>query len=206
MGIAKPIDAVHERLIFGRRVQRLASLLAAQLPPKARVLDIGCGDGSLAATIMQIRPDVTVTGVDVLVRPTTHIPVEAFDGQHVPADDNSYDVVSFVDVLHHTDDAAVLLAEASRVASKLVVIKDHLTDGLLSEPTLRFMDWVGNARHGVRLPYNYLSEEQWQKHFAQAGLTIASWNTELSLYPIGFSQVFDRKLHVVIALVPQPPG
>ena len=54
----------------------------------------------------------------------------------------------FVDVLHHTDDPMVLLREAGRVASGFVLIKDHTQNGILAGRRLRFMDWVGNARHG----------------------------------------------------------
>ena len=44
------------------------------------------------------------------------------------------------------------------MAARGIVLKDHTRNGLFSGSTLRFMDWVGNARHGVRLPYNYWPE------------------------------------------------
>jgi 2-polyprenyl-3-methyl-5-hydroxy-6-metoxy-1,4-benzoquinol methylase len=47
-----------------------------------------------------------VRGIDIMARPTSHIPVDIFDGQTIPHPDKSFDVVSFVDVLHHTDDPA----------------------------------------------------------------------------------------------------
>ena len=65
-----------------------------------------------------------------------------------------------VDVLHHAGDPEALLAEAARVA-RTVVVKDHFCDGVAAYPALRFMDWIANAVHGVRLPYNYLSLPQW---------------------------------------------
>ena len=109
-----------------------------------------------------------MSGIDVLVRPETKIPVQPFDGQRIPFADGAFDAVSFVDVLHHTDDPIVLLREAVRVAKTAVVIKDHLADGVLARPTLRFMDWVGNAGHGVVLPYNYWTQPQWSRAFARA--------------------------------------
>ena len=166
------LDVVHGRLIFGRRVHRLAAALDAALPVDTTVLDVGCGDGSIAAEVMRRRPDVAFTGVDVLVRPNVKIPVREFDGETLPYGDDSFDAVCMIDVLHHTDDPALLLAEAARVAWRLVVIKDHLADGPLAVPTLRLMDWVGNARHGVRLPYNYLTEGQWRSMFSDAGLPV----------------------------------
>jgi len=106
----------------------------------------------------------------------------------------------FVDVLHHVDDPIVLLSEAVRVARKGIVIKDHTENGLLAGPTLRFMDWVGNARHGIALPYNYWPKERWHQAIESFGLTIAEWRSELGLYPWPAHCVFGRSLHFVARL------
>ncbi len=196
----KLLATLHGALVFDRRTRVLSERLAALLPAGARVLDVGCGDGSIDRLIAERRPDVTITGVDLIVRPETHIPVTQFDGQHIPFDDGSFDVVMFVDVLHHTQDPAILLAEARRVARQTVVLKDHTRDGLLAGPTLRFMDWVGNAPHGIPLPYNYWPERRWHETFARLGLTPAIWLNKLGLYPTLATWVFDRSLHFVARL------
>ena len=100
---------------------------------------------------------------------------------HLPI--SSVDVVMFADVLHHTSDPEVLLREAQRVARQAVVLKDHTRDGLLAYTTLRFMDWVGNAHHGVVLPYNYWPEARWKTAFASLGLKIQKWQSKIPLYP-----------------------
>jgi ubiquinone/menaquinone biosynthesis C-methylase UbiE len=194
------LDVVHGKYIFGRRVQRLAAALSRVFPTNATVLDVGCGDGSIAAEVLGLRPDLSITGADVLVRPDTKIPVQEYDGETLPYDDGSFDAVCMIDVLHHTDDPAHVLAEASRVARRVVVIKDHLTDGALAWPTLRLMDWVGNARHGVRLPYNYLSEGEWRSMFAAGDLPVQSWDEHLALYAPPLTWVFDRRLHMIVAV------
>jgi SAM-dependent methyltransferase len=193
-------DHIHGKFVFGRRVRKLAEHLAAVLPENAQVLDVGCGDGNVAWLIMQRRPDVSIKGLDVLVRPMTHIPVEKFDGKSLPSPDASYDAVMFVDVLHHTEDPMVLLREADRVARKAVVLKDHTCDGLLARPTLRFMDHVGNARHGVVLPYNYWSKERWLAAFGELKWKIVAWQAKLGLYPWPASWIFGRSLHFVARL------
>lgn len=192
--------ALHSRLVFPRRVRRLVELLPEFIPQYSTVLDVGCGDGLISKLLAERRPDISVHGIDVLVRPTTHIPVTEFDGRTIPFPDDSFDVVLFVDVIHHTDDGRALLREAARVARRRVVIKDHNRNGLFAGPTLRFMDWVGNARHGVALPYNYWSRDEWQQAFAATDLVSAERCDDLGLYPWPASLLFGRSLHFIAAL------
>lgn len=172
-------------------------MLAAQIPPDASVLDIGCGDGTIGSLIAQQRPDVSIQGVEFLVRPECKIECSLFDGCTVPFADASFDVCLFVDVLHHTQDPAVLLREATRVSRSLVLIKDHLDENFVDNATLRFMDWVGNRPHGVVLTYNYQSRRQWVKHFSKCGLREVSWTTRVPLYPSPFSLLVGRGLHFI---------
>jgi len=195
------VGKMHGCLVFGRRVSILAAHLAKLLPEGARVLDVGCGDGLVDKLIMELRPDVSIVGIDVLVRGNTHIPVMPFDGITIPYDDDAFDAIMFVDVLHHTIDPTILLREAKRACSKCLVIKDHTRDGLLAEVTLRFMDWVGNAHHGVVLPYNYWSKKEWDRQIELLELRYEVCNSTLELYPWPASILFDRQLHFVVRLM-----
>jgi SAM-dependent methyltransferase len=199
------IGSLHQDLVFNRRVRILSHAMAELLPRGATVLDVGCGNGLIALLIGELRPDVTITGIDVLVRPETHIPVEAFDGSRIPRADGSVDTVMFVDVLHHTEDPEVLLREAKRVARQGLVLKDHTCDGFLAGSTLRFMDWVGNAHHGVDLPYNYWPERRWREAVDQLGLIAVHWQSRLGLYPWPAGWLFDRSLHFIARLDIQEP-
>jgi SAM-dependent methyltransferase len=199
-------EQVHEAYVHDRRIRRLCHHLAGLLPHGARVLDVGCGDGRLDSLIQARRPDVQISGIDVLVRPNAAIPVESFDGRTIPHDQGSFDAVMFVDVLHHADDAAALLREAARVARQAVVLKDHTADGPLAVRTLRFMDRVGNARHGVALPYDYWARRRWLDAFAEIGLEVEVWRKDLGLYPWPASMIFGRSLHFVARLRPSTLG
>lgn len=190
----------HDKAVFNRRIEVLTRTLADFIPANARVLDIGCGSGMLAKRIMALRPDVTIEGIDVLVRPGTEIPVTEFDGDTIPWPDGHFDIALFVDVLHHTEAPARLLAEAKRVSKGGIVIKDHFREGVLADATLRFMDWVGNAQHGVVLPYNYLSDPEWRSIWSKLGLKVERLTDKVGLYPAPFSWLFDRRLHFVARL------
>src|SRR5262249_34234585 len=157
----KWIERIHGAWVEQQRASRLSTWFSQRIPPGSTVLDIGCGDGQLAFRVGQTRPDLQLRGIDVLVRPHTAVPVDWFDGLHVPYAEGSFDFVLFVDVLHHTADPMVLLKEAHRVARRGILLKDHIANTPLARRTLRFMDWVGNARYGVALPYNYWALHQW---------------------------------------------
>lgn len=200
------IEAVHGGYVAGRRIRVLRDVIAPLVPTdrgtRLSLLDVGSGDGTLAAGLAAVRPDLAVSGIDVLVREGTPIPIAPFDGQRIPMDDRSVDCVLLVDVLHHTDDPTVLLREARRVARRAVILKDHLRDRLLAGPTLRFMDWVGNARFGVALPYNYLRRAEWDAAFRAARLSVDAWRQDLPLYPAPASLLFGGSLHFAARLVP----
>ena len=193
------LDYTHGR-VYSRRIRVISRHLAELLPRDAVVLDVGSGDGLMARTVMDQRPDLRITGVDVMARPTAHIPVTIFDGVRLPFETGQFDAVMMVDVLHHATEQDALLAETARVAGHAVVIKDHIVAGLLAQPTLAFMDWVGNARHGVALPYSYWTEARWQAGFERAGLRTATRRDRLGLYPWPASMVFERGLHFIAVL------
>lgn len=192
------VSTLHGRAVFGRRVRVLAREIA-RLAPAGRLVDVGCGSGDVARAVSTLRPDVRPEGYDVLVRSATAIPVTAFDGRHLPLADGAADGALLVDVLHHADDPAALLAECARVA-RVVVVKDHLMAGRLDERTLAFMDWVGNRPHGVVLPYRYFTAGTWGECRARAGLREVARGDVSDLYPFPFSLVFGRGLHLVARL------
>ena len=200
--MSKIVGALHRKLVFGRRVRILAGHLCRFLPPNARVLDVGCGDGAIDALIQNQRSDVSIEGIDVFVRPSPLIPVHSFDGRRIPYEARTFDVVMFVDVLHHTIDPLVLLRESVRVG-KTIVIKDHFRDGFLAGFTLRLMDWVGNAYHGAIPPCSYWRERQWTDAFRSLGLEVRQLIPSLDLYPSAVAWLFERRLHFIAVIEPE---
>lgn len=188
------LEKFHGSYLARRRVRVLCDRLLELIPSGSRVLDVGCGDGQLANEILRRRPDVRIEGIDVHVRAGTGIPTSPFDGRSFPFPDASFDLLLFIDVLHHTDDPTALLREAARIAREAILIKDHASDRLFAVPILKFMDRIGNARHGVGLPYNYWPRRRWLEAFEQLGLKVLAWTGDLGLYPPPASWVFGGSL------------
>ncbi len=181
--------------ILRTRSTRLANFIPKSEPLTG--LDVGCGNGEVARSIMEERPNVSLEGVEVLVRPKTHILVREFDGKTLPYKDNSFDFVMLVDVLHHTDDPARLMSESKRVARKFLLIKDHLCNSPWDNARLCLMDWISNCGTGVALPYNFLSSQQWQALYQEVDVQPKVTVEKLDLYPLLLRWFLDRDLQFI---------
>ena len=178
----------------------LAPSIASLLPESGTVLDVGCGSGEISAQVEATKPGLRFSGIDVVKRRSCAIPMSLYDGWDFPFADRSYDYVLFVDVLHHTSDPLMLLAEAKRVARKGIVIKDHLCDTTWARRILAFMDWVGNRQYGVALPSNFWSSQQWTEAWRKLGTEPDAWITGVGLYPRPFRPLFEHGLHFLARL------
>jgi SAM-dependent methyltransferase len=112
--------------LLGRRIpgdhsrQVLADHYAARLPP-SRVMDLGCGIGDSVDLFRALNPEVHWVGVDVEQSPEvaerTRGDAEfvTFDGEHLPFEDASFDLVYCKQVLEHVERPHELLREVARV-------------------------------------------------------------------------------------------
>lgn len=199
-GVYGIIASLHKRLVFGRRAEVLADALRPFIPANSSVLDIGCGNGRIGRLLAERMPGVTVRGIDIHERPECLIEYQTYDGETIPFPGSSFDLCMFVDVLHHTETIPDVLREAARVSRSHILIKDHLCETPLNRGVLKFMDWIGNRPHGVRLTYNYQSRRQWNECFADSNLEVVGWMEEIALYPMPFQLLFGKGLHFIALL------
>jgi ubiquinone/menaquinone biosynthesis C-methylase UbiE len=166
-----PVRAVLETVNNrGHREAILRGLLPL-LADGARILDVGCDDGTLPAELMRRNASLRVVGVDVQDLRPARIPKVVSDGGHLPFPDASFDVVMAVDVLHHTSEIMSVLREMTRVSSRQVLIKDHVWDGHnVTWLLLSLFDWCTNTPYGIRCAYNFPKLERWLAYFRSLDL------------------------------------
>ena len=199
--ISKITEKFHQKFIYNGRMTQLHHHLSEIIKKFhcKEILDIGAGDGKID-NMLQESTGVNISGVDVLVREKTYIPIQKYDGKHLDLSDNNIDTVMLIDVLHHTDNPEDVFKEAVRVANRYIIIKDHIQHGLVSYIKLRIMDFVGNKPYGVSLPYHYLTPKQWRRLFRQNNLEMVYMKGNLQLYRGIFSSLFDSNLHFIAVL------
>lgn len=100
-----------------RRADRWAAFLLPHLRPEMRVLDLGCGPGSITTGL-----GGSVVGLDISPLPVEGVPVVGGDGSALPFAEASFDAIHLNAVLQHVADAGAVLREARRVAAPGAVI------------------------------------------------------------------------------------
>lgn len=108
-GLERKAAAAYRRVFVDLR--KVAEALAGELPADAHLLDIGGGDGELLNHLLDLRPDVRVTMVDIAksvgkfvqpahserVRRLPDTPIES----HLASVTQRYDAALVSDVMHH---------------------------------------------------------------------------------------------------------
>ena len=116
------------------------------IPDGSRVLDVGCGNGSLISGIKQ-KNDIEAYGIDIspeMIKECRkrydNIDFRVSGGEDIPFEDNNFDIVIICCALHHLNNPEKFFQEAKRLLK---------TDGILivGEPCFPFLirkiaDWI----------------------------------------------------------------
>jgi SAM-dependent methyltransferase len=151
------------------------SAMKAILGPHApfpKVLDFGSGDGWFARKFLEEGLATEVVPVDVKQRPHSLIEPLVYDGKTLPFEDNSFDLVYGVDVLHHCPDPRQSLGELMRCSRRFVLLKDHNYKGASGWLTLALLDELGNRRFGIPSPHRYQRGWEWFPWFEEGGFAV----------------------------------
>ena len=182
----------------------MALEVARVLPPRANVLDVGCGNGFIAHHLQSML-GTTVVGLDVGAGTAARINYLPYDGRHFPVRDQSFDAVLLCYVLHHAQDPRLVLNEVSRVLRDggLAIIYEDI-------PVMwwdRLVCWTHDRQwRGRTGPCTFQAEHDWRRMFSLAGFEVVK-ERALSRWR-NLSHPVARQFFVVRVTEPSPvaPG
>lgn len=146
------------------REQNIVSKFQPFLGKEKTILDVGCGTGNIAALLAK-QFALEVQGIDIKTPAQSIIPFRLFNGKTIPFQDNSFDLVMLIDVLHHIKgrpNRQQLLKECLRVAKRSIIIKDHYYSNFFQNCYLKLVDFFSNVPLGIYTPFEFLPREHWE--------------------------------------------
>ncbi|MEQ8842132.1 MAG: methyltransferase domain-containing protein [Acidimicrobiales bacterium] len=158
-----------------RTAANSAAYLLPHLAPDRRILDVGCGPGSLTADIAANAPGCEMHGIDasaeVIAKAAADHPGISFatgDIYAIDAPDDHFDIVHAHQVLQHLDDPVAALREMRRVTKPggVVAIRDADYAG---------MTWSPESTPMNRWMEIYQAMTAHQGHDANAGRRLLGW-------------------------------
>lgn len=172
------LDAARRRWERQRRRRKvgraydMALEIARLLPRQARVLDVGCGNGFIAHHLSALLR-ANVVGLDVDTQTNATIDYFPYDGRHFPMREDSFDAVLLCYVLHHAQDASLVLNEVSRVLVQggMAIIYEDIPTKLWDRMVCWFHNQQWKARTG---PCSFRSQAEWRAVFIAADFKVIS--------------------------------
>lgn len=137
------------------------------LPKNAKYLEIGCGLGTVTSYFRQQGLEVTSLDIQNTSLISDVIPI-IYQGKQIPFEDNQFDLVLLLTVLHHTENPLHLLEEAKRVGKTIIIIED-IYDNWLQKYLTYTVDSIVNWEFS-RHPHNNLRDLAWKQVFTQLNM------------------------------------
>jgi len=151
-------------------------------------IEIGSGPGSVLDVMR--RANYFIDGLDI--RDTSFredLRPILYDGKTMPFCKHAYDTALLPTVLHHTRDPEAIIAEAARIAKRVIIIED-VYEGRIMEWLTKRLDSLMNLEFFGH-PHSNRTDDEWQATFERLGLSV----NHRSIHRIG--GIFKQAVYVV---------
>ena len=191
-GLKRRLARERRRRKVGRAYD-MAVEIARVVPRGSEVLDVGCGNGFIAHHLSAIL-GANVTGIDVMDKTEAPIGYLRYDREQFPAPDNSYDAVLLCYVLHHAQDAALVLKEVRRVlrAGGVAIIYEDIPQSWWDKGMCLVHHLLWKRRTG---PCAFRTDSEWRRQFNYSGFELVK-NRALSRTR-NFTHLVARRTYVI---------
>jgi ubiquinone/menaquinone biosynthesis C-methylase UbiE len=189
---------LQNKLVGGHAGAGRSGLIFSQISPYLlgnTVLDIGAGDGKVGG-LVESKLGKFVRLVDVLDYNTTALPLDLYDGLHLPYADKQFDTSIVSVVFHHADHPLDVLQETIRVTNKRIVAIESVYFNEEHRQLNAVLDWFYNRvlHANVNCPFNFQTPWGWEDTFRSNGLKISA------SVDLGIDQPLAPEYHWLFAL------
>ncbi len=173
---------IYKKLTRQRSIT-FAQYLAPLIPDGFHLLDFGCGNMYTAIQLLEHRPNLKITGLDIIrdqnltdeILKDPRLDFRLSSTKEIPAESNSFDGALALATLHHTPDPEYFLSELVRVVRKdgFVILVEEMAINFLDKLYISTEDWLLNKmKEGVPVPLNFRYHSYYLKVFEEQGLSI----------------------------------
>lgn len=175
--------------VYKKLSQNRSSALARALQPlmnnkAAKVLDFGTGNMFLASKIAELNPLMSIHGIDIirdqnlsdnLFHQFPNLSFEAYVGDVIPFESNTFDYIIASTVMHHTPNPEYFLQELKRVLKSggSILLIEEMYHHTLDKWFIMMEDFVlNNLKKGVPVPLTFRSYKHYKQEFANNNLRV----------------------------------
>ncbi len=155
------------------RANRIERGIHRHLAGASTLLDCGCGSMRVSRLI-EDRSPIQAFGTDVMNLGADHPRFCVCAGEQLAFPDDTFDVVSLMFVLHHTDDPTVAIRECARVSRRHLLVLEDIYSHPLERQMLKALDVAGNysISKDMAFPFNFKTVREWECLFSGLGLRL----------------------------------
>lgn len=149
-----------------------------------RILDIGSGNCAYAKLLIESGHQLTALDISNKSAFPDFQPL-IYDGKRLPFEDNSFDLVQLITVLHHVKDPEALVLEAKRVGKNVLIQEE-----IYKSTPQKYLTWIADSINNWEFrghPHTNKTDEEWEALFRKHDMKLRQ--KEVRRFLFFFTQV-----------------
>jgi len=162
-------DRIHRVAI--KRAKSMVNLFIDKIAEGERVLDLGCGFGDVSKILIDEKGcDCTLVDVNNFLL-NKELEVILYDGERLMFEDEEFDTVLLIEVLHHCSNPEQVLSEAARVSCGKIIIIEGVFDSWWERSRTMIVDSLINLEF-LGHPHQNKQIPEWIRLFKKLRLEV----------------------------------